>query len=61
MNDLSDLTERAYGARRSLVTIAALVAVLNNFDRYGTKRLTTDFPSYSNHDDEQKPSTNNER
>lgn len=51
MND--DLTERAFAPRRSLITIAALVVVLRNFDHDGTNRLTTDFPSDSNRSDEQ--------
>lgn len=50
MND--DLTERAYAPRRSLITIAALVAVLKNFDQHGTNLLTSDLSPYTYHDDE---------
>lgn len=55
MND--DLTERAYAARRSLVTIAALVVVLKNFEQDGTNHLTANYPPYSNDDDENKTSS----
>lgn len=38
MND--DLTERAFAPRRSLITIAALIVALKNFDHDGTNGLT---------------------